>query len=190
MTIDEQRHLLRCGVARSDVDKLELPMPTTAMLATASFAAGKRSVLVLAGAVGTGKTLAAAHWLLNAKRWADADQWSWDVDSSAFVKASRLFRLNLRFGPERELFDRYCRMRWLAVDDLGLEVADRNIVDQFFDERCSRQVKTAITTNLVCPTPKRPDCAFKEAYGDRVVSRMAQNGTFAHTGTLDLRRSR
>ena len=77
-----------------------------------------------------------------------------------------------------------------GLADLGLEVADRNIVDQFFDERCSRQVKTAITTNLVCPTPKRPDCAFKEAYGDRVVSRMAQNGTFAHTGTLDLRRSR
>jgi len=128
-------------------------------------------VLVLSGAPGCGKTTAAAHWALRFNR------------VPQFLRATT-FAASSRYDHER-------RSTWLeadalVLDDLGAEYADAKgnflvdldeLVDTFYGDKRP----LLITTNC---TPED----FKARYGQRVVDRIRECGSWCSVNSASLRR--
>ena len=164
------------------VDAARVPWPTEtlALQRAREFIVKRKSILVLAGGVGTGKTSAATWVALEA-----------GGRAPAFLRASEV--------ESRGRYD--CELRsWLrgrtmlVLDDLGAEVLDgkgvfRSFFDEVVDVLYGDHKLLVITTNL---RARRESLAgepqFVERYGDRVVSRMRQSGSWADCGGRDLRR--
>lgn len=149
---------------------------TLAMGHVRRFAAqDSRSLLVLAGGVGSGKTTAAA-WLAAhlGKR-------------SEFIRAAHLESAG-RY--DKELRQRWMDARLLVVDDLGAEYADSKgnflvELDELMDFYYGNRRVLVVTTNLSISE-------FKNRYGGdsgRIASRIRESGVWGDCGAVDLRRA-
>jgi IstB-like ATP binding protein len=125
--------------------------------------------IVLAGPVGTGKTVAAAWWAIGARV------------AFRFVRAAELVRVG-RFDARWET---WLGARALCLDDLGAEYADAKgsfasdmdlLVDTFYAD--ARPM--IITTNLDA-------AAFRERYGERVHDRIRDCATWANVDGTTMR---
>lgn len=132
-----------------------------------------RSVLVLSGKPGCGKTVAATWWAIQ-------QDWSPTfLRASSFAAASR--------------YDKEERSKWLnagsmVLDDLGTEYADAKgsfltDLDELIDTLYGNRRSLIITTNL-----KAED--FRERYGARVVDRIRECGKWESIGGDSLRKAR
>jgi len=152
---------------------------TTAMAAARRFLQAKRSVLVLAGGVGAGKTTASAWLALEA-----------GGSIPAFIRAAEL---ESRGRYDRELRAWLRGKTMLVIDDIGAESLDgkgnfQSLLDEIVDLFYGDRKLVVMTTNLRPKTtdPKVPQ--FNERYGERIASRLFEVGTWADCGTTDLRR--
>jgi len=131
-----------------------------------------RTILVLAGVAGCGKTVASARWALEDRL----------GHHTAFVRASTFARSS-RFDSDTR--NHWLRAYALALDDLGAEYVDAKgslltdldeLVDQFYGD-CKRLL---ITTNL---TPAQ----FRGRYGERVADRLRECGSWFSIASGSLR---
>jgi DNA replication protein DnaC len=176
---------------------------------TVAMAAVKDAVdmLVLSGAPGVGKTVAASRWLRayvsEPSRWAPSN---WDMlrgkrDSMypnlsgrlvptyqertrpIWISASQLARTD---HYEQAGIDVIAQTPRLVIDDLGAEYNDPkgffiSLLDELIDLRYAGKRPTIITTNL--------DAAgFAARYGARIVDRIREAGRFVGCGDVSLRR--
>lgn len=132
--------------------------------------------LVLSSSKGSGKTVAAGHWLVSQ---APTCPMYWDKDKKARMRlpawwtAAQLSRLS-SFGPELDAVFKHRGP--IVVDDMGAEYSDRHgfmqtLVDALVDGRYSEVRPLLMTTNLNAQ-------AFRERYGDRVADRLNEGGAF------------
>lgn len=138
--------MLHASAAGDDGDG---PRETDALRAVGRFLAHgeARTLLVLAGGTGTGKTVAAA--------------WGCAFHAGRMVKAVDLVRIGL-FDQGTEL-PGLAGARTLAIDDLGMEPLDQRgygyaALFDLLDRRYDANRKTIVTTNLAMPE-------FRERYG-------------------------
>jgi DNA replication protein DnaC len=152
------------------VDAALAPSDTPAMRLGSTHLASKKTVLVLAGSVGCGKTTAAAWIALNA-----------GGSSPGFIRAASLERR----GRYDKRLDPWLESRSsLVIDDLGDEVVHdvfRSLLDEVCDMFYADGRRLVITTNLL-------EKGFVERYGQRLASRLSEVGSWASCGNRDLRR--
>lgn len=158
-----------------------------------AFAAGM-DFAVLAGAIGVGKSVAAAAWLLE-RRAACAAALSAapsgavapsEIPASrgAWLHAHQLAAL-ASFDGRAEL-SRVEAVPWLVLDDLGVEPLDSKgwlaaALDGLVYQRHGNRRPTVITSNL-------PAADFLRRYGPRVASRLAECAAVVELSGRDLRR--
>ena len=135
---------------------------------------GPKSILLLLGGVGAGKTTATA-WLAA------------EVGGSrpGLVRAGELERAG-RY--DRELAAWIQDRTLLVVDDLGVEYQDskgafRSLLDELIDVAYAHRRKMVITSNL-------DEQGIADRVGSRIWSRFAVSAEIAHCGGVDLRRGR
>lgn len=115
---------------------------TQAVRAVREWASSSKPVLVLAGGVGTGKTVAALSHVCSRPM-------TWQL-----VRCARLGAMHERWSSDREDHIEALRMRvpLMILDDLGQEeMSDRRTVPallELFDSRKSARTRTIVTTNL------------------------------------------
>lgn len=152
--------------------------PTQAIEAVGPFLSPSqpRTILVLAGGVGVGKTVAAA--------------WGCAFHRGQMVKALDLLRAGM-FPDDPGFWPSMHRAPLLAVDDLGSEPLDGKgyghaLVADLFDRRYDAGRKTIVTTNLSSEQ-------FKGRYGDgagrRLWDRLREVGTWVDLGGGSLRKA-
>jgi hypothetical protein len=153
------------------------PEGTAALAAVGKFLGPEetRTVLVLSGGVGVGKTLAAA--------------WGCAFHLGRFVKALDLVRAGL-FPDDRGFWPAMQRAGLLAIDDLGGEPLDSKgyghvAVADLLDRRYDASRKTIVTTNL-------PRADFQARYGSsagiRLWDRIREVGVWADLKGPSMRR--
>lgn len=141
------------------------------VLALRDFHTDERGIRILAGGVGSGKTLAAIRWL-------------------AEHGGSRPVFLRVSEFETVSRYDREARAQWkgataLVFDDLGAEYADAKgnflaDLDELIDVYAGRFARLIITTNL---TPAQ----FKERYLARILSRLRANARWKSLQGADRR---
>lgn len=167
---------------------------TAALVATRAFEAQEvRTMLVLAGPPGVGKTCALAWLALQRLQRHDEAVERWHSEyprprlpgAPHMVTAAALARID-RYDADalRLLFE----APLLIVDDLGVEHADRagwflSFVDELIGARYSSNRITAASTNLSGKT-------FAERYGARVQDRLVEVGTYVELRGPSLRAPR
>lgn len=165
------RRLLERGIPRKDIELIASGAlwPTNALKAAQDWFQSKKSILVLSGPGGCGKT-SAASWLAA------------EAVAALFIDVTRLARLSRYKSSDMEPLER----AWLLViDDLGVEFCDTKgsflaTLDGLINCRYANQDRTVITTNL-------PATAFKQRYGERVVDRIREVGRFFECSGPSLR---
>lgn len=170
--------LLACGVPKKRLDETmaeSFDRERGAVVELSRFELNTtRSIAILGGTVGTGKTLAALDWLFRV-----------GGPSPFFIRASR-FETKGRYDEEtRHAWEHATAM---VLDDLGQEYADSkgnllSTLDELFDHYSGNAVPLVVTTNL---TP--PD--FEKRYGERVWSRLNQSAHWYRVVGDDLRRTK
>lgn len=127
-----------------------------------------RTIVVLSGGVGCGKTCAAGWWITQSR--------------GDWISASALATLS----P----FDEASRERMhsprLVIDDLGAEYLDAkgflaSLLDSLWDYRYSHRLPTVVTTNL---TLKQ----FQARYSERIKDRLRECGDFVEVSGDSMRR--
>ena len=126
--------------------------------------------LVLSGPKGCGKSTAAAYYLWEKTKQAEAEL----PKDRRWWTASRVARVS-GFNDQLE---NMMKLPVMVIDDLGVEYLDKNgyfnhRLDELIDERYSNYRKTIITTNL------NPE-DFQSRYEQRVTDRIRQG--FKHGG--------
>lgn len=175
----EERHTETCrkiGIPRKDIGAIRGGKVTNAMRAVADFAAGPKTILVLSGSPGSGKSFAASRFLCDT---AAGNTWT----TAKFLDVSTLARVS-RYDEKamKEIEEASA----LVIDDLGMEFDDksgafRSLLDAVINARYANALKTVITTNLDAT-------AFKARYGERVADRIREVGAFVVCGGESLRR--
>jgi DNA replication protein DnaC len=183
---DRMAHLLASGVLELEADvvaKGAAPNPT--LEAVRAFCKGPLTFCLLLGGPGTGKTIAAAEALLNAKGyWGSGKEWAFLPTEARLVLASDLARLSYFDSEGQRTLSRMERYPWLVVDDLGGELLTDTWRSNFTElvlRRNSARQKTLLTTNLTVED-------FKARYDARVVSRIRGSGVVVNAGALDMRK--
>lgn len=131
---------------------------------------GLYNICVLAGVPGTGKTVAAAHFLERASpRRPFGGTWKAD-ERPRFLHSSEFLVMGL-YDHEEER-DRLKRTMALVVDDQGVERLDAGgvglaLFDWLINARYGAAGYTLITTNL-------PWEQFRERYGERIADRLKE----------------
>lgn len=142
------------------------------------------SILVLAGPLGSGKTLAAAQAVIDGPPRSYYGR-AWPaVLHPRFIDVGQLQSMGLydRSGDYNVL----CRCSVLAIDDLGREYVDQpgvllSLIDGLIDRRYRGCGWTIMTTNL----PRRE---FEKRYGGRVMHRLNEPGCGFVSVTGDYRK--
>ena len=145
---------------------------STAWQAAEAHGLDDATMLVLAGPVGVGKTVACCRWAASR-----SDSKPLFVRLSQFEAWSR--------------YDKEARNRWetassLVLDDLGTEWADigENFLrdlDELIDHAYSRPIPTVITTNLTSDK-------VRDRYGERIYSRISEAAEWHNIKGGDRRR--
>jgi hypothetical protein len=144
------------------------PIETEAIKALRQALEG-RTIVVLSGGVGCGKTCAAGWWLTQSRGdWISASELA---TLSPFDEASR----------ERMHSPR------LVIDDLGAEYLDAkgflaSMLDSLWDYRYSHRLPTVVTTNLSLKQ-------FQARYSERIKDRLRECGDFVEVSGESMRRS-
>ena len=168
--IIEARH---AGVPAAVMALLSAPASyltlTPARNAVREFMVDAPGTLILAGPVGTGKTVAACSAFLRQR--------------GLFVRAAHLSRLG---WFDEDAWRPYERAALLVVDDLGTEYFDAKGGGQaqwetFFDLRHSELRRTICTTNLTADE-------FKSRYSEKWRDRLAERGAFVCLTGQSMRR--
>jgi DNA replication protein DnaC len=170
---------------------LDKPERTTAYVAAEDFGASSESILVLAGGVGCGKTVAASAWLERALVAHDAKIWERGFRTEREARGSVVKAIDLaRAGTfDREFWDDLSAVDFLVVDDLGTEPLDdkgwmvaniRALIDQRYDA----ERKTILTANLNFDGFRARYCAD----GGRLLDRIKERGAFVEIADGSLRR--
>jgi hypothetical protein len=146
---------------------------TEAMSAVTTFRDDQSSFLVLAGGLGTGKTVAGA-WLCDSH-----------AGPALFLDSTEIARAPWYNNPGQGQWE---SVDVLTIDDLGVEYVDAKgwflmVLDGVMNARYNRGVKTIITTNL---TLER----FKGRYRERMMDRIHEAGRFVELKGPNLRRNR
>lgn len=153
------------------------PEETKALSETKEFLNSASTILVLAGGVGTGKTIAAA-WAIVESR------------GGKYVKAIELSQHGL-YGEENQGFwDDLRATPLLVIDDLGTEPRDEKgfaaaNFDALMDHRYDHCRKTILTTNLTDETFKQVYCT---GFGVRLLDRIREVGHFVRVPGQSMRR--
>lgn len=132
---------------------------------------GYFNLCALAGGVGTGKTVAAAHFLESAQPKLAFGR-AWEPDQRPlFIHASEILVMGLYEHEEER--QRLKRARTLVIDDMGAERLDNAgvglaLFDLLINARYSCAGYTLITTNLTWDQ-------FRTRYDERVADRLKQN---------------
>ena len=155
---------------------LAKPNPKTrAWEGLAAFMGCDRTFLLLTGAPGTGKSVAASRLLqvaIAARR------------SAVFIRAAEAACFSLFDAADKARVAQMRRASCLVVDDLGLELLGdgwRQALDDVVDARYSARLETALTTNL-------DPAGFKARYGDRISDRIRHDGMVVQCGSQSLRK--
>jgi len=175
--------LLGRGVPAKDIDAvLSGALRATGPLASArDWLASERTILVLSGTRGVGKTTAAA-WLAA------------EVDGSRFIDAAHLMRVDVYSNEEMNPLEQ-CPL--LVMDELGGEYMDTkgkllSLVDGLVNTRYAAKLRTVITTNMPAEDHEEPKDVkkpgFKTRYGERVADRIREVGRFVELSGASLRR--
>lgn len=144
---------------------------TTAVEAARAWKFSQATLLVLAGDVGTGKSLAAA-WALWDRLVMSTPKNPWGQkiapDVRLWIAAPHLARLTAWSDEVAECE----RSPLLVLDDLGEEEASPKsiaILSSLITTRMANGLPTIITTNLDQKT-------FRDRYGERIIDRIRQSG--------------
>lgn len=133
-----------------------------------------RTLLILAGKSGCGKTTAAAWWLWQFIHGAvTPTRWPRFAHAGDLPRIDESHLLALRSAPR------------LVIDDLGMEYADNKgffevVLDRMLDWRYANLKPTVITTNLRAEQ-------FKARYGERIADRIREAGNFVELSNESLR---
>ena len=144
---------------------------TTAFAAVGRWLQSDARLLVLAGSVGTGKSLAAAWATAEFLRsTAERDPWGKPrrVDDRLWISAPHLSR----FSSWDEELTKLEAAPFLVVDDIGEEERTPKtgaIIQSMISTRDANALPTIITTNLDGET-------FQARYGKRIIDRLRQSG--------------
>lgn len=147
----------------------QLDMSRDAIAQVSRWKPGEKNLLILAGGVGCGKTVAATWWALQRPA------------PPKFIRASTFARTS-RYREDR---DGVMSAGALVLDDLGVEFLDgtgsflvdlSELVDAFY----GALRPLLITTNLGKE-------AFKTRYGERVVDRVRECGSWASVNAPSMR---
>ena len=195
--------LASLGVPRKDLSLIIEGnlKPTKAIKAVSSFYSSPRTLLVLSGAKGCGKTLAASWCVVEgcppsreAVARYEGQRALYDLERmipghglheprppakipGRFIDVARLSRISRykdeEIGPLESA-------AILVIDDLGMEFADAKgsflaTLDGLINSRYAEQLRTVITTNL-------PAQEFKARYGERIADRIREAGSFVGLG--------
>ena len=133
----------------------------------------KSRCLVISGGAGCGKTSGVCAYLIEQHR-------------GMFVDVSEI--KTAVFSYDFDFLDDIKKCDILVIDDLGLEHKDESgffasIVDEIFNTRYSQDKITLITTNLNID-------GFRERYGERVIDRIREWGSFIETKEKSFRRDK
>jgi DNA replication protein DnaC len=187
--IDQRKlgHLLACGVPELEAEVVARgPEATTTALAVREFSKSDKTFCLILGGAGSGKTIAAAEALLNAKlAWNGGQDWAYSSSEAKFALASHLARLSYFDAESQKRLARIERYRWLVLDDVGGELVTDTWKSNFTElilQRNSARLKTIITSNLSAED-------FKTRYDERIISRIRGNGVVISSGKTDLRRA-
>lgn len=171
-------------IARGDLEV------TTALNHCRAFRGSAKTLLVLCGGEGCGKTTAAAWWLMQPKQ----GHRYLEVKPPKFVTAGQL-----SLWPR---FDRDARAeldlaRCLVIDDVGLEYDDtkgafRGLFREVTHERHNKSLPTVITTNIPGHvfSRSRVETRYQRArdfFGDPFRGRLRQSGTLANIKDSSMR---
>lgn len=154
---------------------------------------GVKGTVVLSGGAGSGKTVAAAWWILvslrDPARWDQRDYDEHEIRRRGplpeFITAAHLARWERYSDAE---MNRLLYAPELVIDDLGVEFADKSgsflaTLDEVVNCRYGNELPTLITTNLDA-------AAFKSRYGERIADRIRQSGRFANVSAAKSLRTR
>lgn len=153
-------------------------------------ARGAEDILVLLGAPGTGKTVAAVarvgEYVFDVANWSAPDDYHqrpyFRRHLPVWITAAELARVDHYRQAE---VDRVAKAPLLVIDDLGAEYNDLkrffcSLLDELVDARYSRKLATIITSNLDAS-------AFAARYGERVLDRLREGGRLVGCGNVSLR---
>lgn len=185
---DKLSHLRACGVLDREAELVSRGADDNqTTLAVRDWAASEQGFCLLIGRTGSGKTIAAAESLLNARlAWmeGDAKRWCYTPAEAKFCRSSDLSRLGSYDAESIRKMNRLERVPWLVVDDLGAEfITDiwrQNLGDLIDARHSSKRLKTAITSNFDLDT-------LRTKYDERIISRIKGNGVVVFSGTEDMR---
>ena len=176
------------GVPSRILDLMSDLQDREAVRVVRDFMAGNATLLVLAGSVGTGKSVAVGdacggfsnRGLFN------------DKAEARFLKAIDLLRIGI-YGDEAERFAEDCKHKKLIViDDLGTEPRDEKgyaaaNFEAAMDYRYDAELKTILTTNLDFDAFKKRYC---DGGGTRFMDRLREVGVFHGLAGKSLREKR
>lgn len=185
---DVREHLGRCAVPSRLVDVIAAgPEQTAVVQATRTWLEGDKSLLLLHGETGGGKSLAAATVFLAAREtfhWDGGEVPIWDSAGCMFLAASALSRGSYFDDEGKALVAHAKKVRLLVLDELGAELISApymSTFDEILTERFGdRRKRTVLTSNISArrakeqPTKPSP---FEERYGARVARRIRESGT-------------
>ncbi len=171
------RSLKTSGAGEREVDAAREPdMTWPGLVAAAAWWPTDKTWLVMAGATGTGKSVASA-WLILKTLEAGG--------SAVFKQAADLASMST-YDEGRDELDRLKRVTLLVVDDFGTE----NLTDHaggllyvLFDARHSARKRTVLTSNLV-------GHSLTARFGPRIADRIAQDGIAKELRGKSLRRAK
>lgn len=182
--------LFRVGLGERIVDVVcNSPAPTPAIDAAREWLESGKTWLMLAGDVGTGKSVAAGfalrHELARGRpSFVDHSVRNRPQGTGAFRRASAVVRMSA-FDEGAEELKRLKSVAMLVIDDLGTEHATSwgtSLIHEIFDTRHDDRLHTIITTNI-----KRDQ--LKAALGDRLADRIAQDGKVVFLEGKSMRRT-
>lgn len=173
--------LVRLGAPRRAVTAWQEGVTETpAVQAVRRMATEKRSVCLLAGGVGAGKTVAAVAAMAE-RVLLDVD----DVQPALFVRAAECARMGLYDADSKRRLQQMLEAGVLVVDDMGVEFLGegsiwRSLLEEVLDVRYGDMLPTVLTTNM--------DWAgFSARYGARVADRIRHSGLVEGCGATSLR---
>lgn len=150
---------------------------TEALRAVREWAATSKPTLILAGGVGSGKTVAALSFVCSRAV-------SWQM-----VRCGRVGAMHERWQSEREDHVEALRMNVpvMILDDLGQEHLDdrRNMtaLSELFDCRKSERTRTIVTTNLTADQARK-------RYPEPIIDRWREAAKWVSLDQASLRRRR
>lgn len=190
--LDLPTHLGRCGVPDNMASIIVAGAePNATVLAVREWMERGGSFLLLHGASGVGKSLAAATIFLAAREtlgWTEnggrRGVTRYDSASCAFMPVTDLSRESYFDTDARDLVSLLKRRRLLVLDDLGAEMLWPGYLATLDDIVRARaedpRARTVLTSNITAKRdPKAPDrpSLFEERYGARVARRIRDSGT-------------